>query len=254
MSRVPLYDALAVDYDRFVNWEARLAHELPFFEERFEALGVQRVLDAACGTGHHALALARRGYEVVGTDLSEAMVQRARWNAAAAGADVAFEVAGLGSLAELGRTFDAVICLGNSLPHLLTEQAVAEAMADFQAVLRPGGLLVVQNRNFDRVWAEQERFMAPQTYRDGQQEWIFVRFYDFHPETVTFNMIRLKGEAGGWEQDVESTDLRPIFWQEMVETLVQAGFGKVDLYGDYQASAFDADRSGDLIAVARRSG
>jgi SAM-dependent methyltransferase len=254
MSRVPLYDALAVDYDRFVNWEARLAHELPFFVARFEALGVRHVLDAACGTGHHALALARRGYEVVGADLSQAMVQRARQNAAAAGLDVAFEVAGLGSLSSLGQTFDAVICLGNSLPHLLTGQAVDEAMADFHAVLQPGGLLVAQNRNFDRVWAEQERFMSPQTYREGQQEWIFLRFYDFHPETVTFNMIRLRREADGWAQDVESTELRPIFWREMVAMLAQAGFEEIDLYGDYQASTFDADRSGDLIAVARRSG
>jgi glycine/sarcosine N-methyltransferase len=254
VSPVPLYDTLAVDYDRFVNWEARLAHELPFFVERFEALGVHRVLDAACGTGHHALSLARQGYEVVGADLSEAMVQMARRNAAAAGLDVAFEVAGLGSLADLGQTFDAVICLGNSLPHLLTEQAVAEAMADFHSVLRPGGLLVVQNRNFDRVWAEQERFMSPQTYRDGQREWIFVRFYDFQPETVTFNMIRLKREAEGWQQDVDSTELRPIFWRKMVAVLAQAGFEGIDLYGDYQSATFEADRSGDLIALARRGG
>jgi glycine/sarcosine N-methyltransferase len=254
VSRVPLYDALAVDYDRFVNWAARLAHELPFFEERFVALGVRRVLDAACGTGHHAIALARRGYQVVGTDLSEAMIQRARKNAAAAGVDVAFEVAGLGSLARLGQTFDAVICLGNSLPHMLTEQTVAESVSDFRAVLRPGGLLVVQNRNFDRVWAERERFMSPQTYRDDQQEWIFVRFYDFQAETITFNMIRLKREAEGWEQDVESTELRPIFSREMAALLAQAGFGDVAFYGDYQGSAFDADQSGDLIAVARLAG
>lgn len=254
MSQVPLYDALAVDYDRFVNWEARLAHELPFFEGVFEAGGIHRVLDAACGTGHHALALAQRGYEVVGADLSEAMVEQARENAISAGVDVPFAVAGLGGLHSLGGTFDAAICLGNSLPHLLTEQALADALSDFAAVLRPGGLLVIQNRNFDRVWAEQERFMSPQTYRDGQQEWIFVRFYDFHPETVTFNMIRLRREAEGWTQDVESTELRAIFARQMSTLLAEAGFGKVGFYGDYRGSAFDEAQSGDLIAVARRSG
>jgi glycine/sarcosine N-methyltransferase len=253
VTQVPLYDALAADYDRFVNWEARLAHELPFFDGLFEAEGIHRVLDAACGTGHHAIALARRGYQVVGADLSEAMVDQARENAAAAGVDVTFAVAGLGDLRSLGATFDAAICLGNSLPHLLTEQSLAGALDDFAAVLRLGGLLVIQNRNFDRVWAERERFMAPQTYRDGQQEWVFVRFYDFHPETVTFNMVRLKRQAEGWTQDVESTELRALFWREMATLLAEAGF-EVGFYGDYKGSAFDEAQSGDLIAVARRSG
>jgi SAM-dependent methyltransferase len=60
VSQVPLYDALAADYDRFVEWEGRLSHELPFLTALFEAHRVRRVLDAACGTGQHAIALGGR--------------------------------------------------------------------------------------------------------------------------------------------------------------------------------------------------
>jgi glycine/sarcosine N-methyltransferase len=250
VARVPLYDALAADYDRFVSWEGRLAYELPFLTRLFEEHGVRRVLDAACGTGHHAIALAQRGYQVTGADLSAAMVERARENAAVAGVEVAFVVAGLARLASLGKTFDAAICLGSSLPHLLTAEAVDAALADFAAVLRPGGLLLVQNRNFDRVWSERERFMGPQAHRDGDQEWLFIRFYDFHEETITFNMIRLLRSGGEWEQDVEATELRPIFRDELAASLARAGFGRVAFYGSYQGSAFDPADSGDLIAVA----
>jgi 2-polyprenyl-3-methyl-5-hydroxy-6-metoxy-1,4-benzoquinol methylase len=94
LTQVPLYDALAVDYDRFVNWEGRLSHELPFFVSLFERHGVRRVLDVACGTGHHAIALAQEGYQVVGADLSRAMIQRASENAAVRGADVEFILGG----------------------------------------------------------------------------------------------------------------------------------------------------------------
>jgi glycine/sarcosine N-methyltransferase len=253
LSQVPLYDALAVDYDRFVHWEGRLSHELPFFASLFEQHGVRRVLDAACGTGHHAIALARQGYQVVGTDLSAPMIARARENASAHGVDATFAVAGLGGYATLGQTFDAAICLGNSLPHLLSEQAVAEALADFAAVLRPGGLLVIQNRNFDRVWRERERFMPPQSHRDAGGEWIFVRFYDFREESLTFNMLRLRRTEEGWSQDVESTELRPIFAHDLVSTLQTAGFEQVALYGSYDGSPFDPAGSGDLIAVAIRA-
>jgi glycine/sarcosine N-methyltransferase len=254
VSQVPLYDALAADYDRFVEWEGRLSHELPFLTALFEAHRVQRVLDAACGTGQHAIALAQRGYQVVGADLSAAMVARAKANAATQGVEVAFVEAGLGELAGLGMTFEAAICLGNSLPHLLSESAVARALADLSGVLRPGGLLVIQNRNFDRVWAEQERFMPPQSRREAEGEWLFLRFYDFGEETVTFNMLRLRRTDDGWVQDVESTELRPLFGDDLARALVAAGFDPVRLYGSYDGSPFDAAESGDLIAVAKRAG
>ena len=109
VSSVPLYDALAADYDRFVNWDGRLAHELPFLGQLFAQHDVHHILDAACGTGHHAIALARQGHKVMGVDLSAAMIQRARENAAAAGADAAFVVAGLGELAAQGKAFDAAL-------------------------------------------------------------------------------------------------------------------------------------------------
>ena len=252
MSQVPLYDALAADYDRFVNWEGRLAHELPFFDRLLAGRDGVHVLDAACGTGHHAIALARRGHRVVGVDLSSSMVDRARENAEAAGANVTFAVAGLGNLATLGETFDAALCLGNSLPHLLTASAVEEALTDFATVLRPGGLLVVQSRNFDRVCREQERFMGPQSHREGDAEWLFVRFYDFHEETITFNMARLVRTVDGWEQNVDSTELRPILQKDLLAQLASSGFGPVVCYGGYDGAAFDASESGDLIVVATR--
>jgi SAM-dependent methyltransferase len=252
-SYVPLYDFLAADYDRFVNWEARLSHELPFLDALFKEHSVHSVLDAACGSGQHAIGLAKRGYKAAGTDLSGAMIEKARQNAKAEGADVTFTVAGLGELATLGRMFDGGLCLGNSLPHLLSAEAVGKALADFAAVLRPGGLLVIQNRNFDQVWTRRERFMAPQAHREEAGEWLFLRFYDFHAETVTFNMIHLRRTEQGWTQHVESTELRPVFRDDLAAALAASGFERITFYGNYEGSSFDPEQSGDLIAVALKT-
>jgi glycine/sarcosine N-methyltransferase len=146
--------------------------------------------------------------------------------------------------------FDAVLCLGNSLPHLLTTEAVAGALADFAAVLRPGGLLLIQNRNFDRVLAERRRFMDPQSHSSEAGEWLFVRFYDFKESSITFNMLRLRRRGERWTQDVESTDLQPIRRDDLAQALAAAGFSRVSYFGGYDGSAFDPARSGDLIAVA----
>ena len=155
-----MYDSFSSDYDRFVNWPNRLNFELPFIEREIQAVGTPhapaRVLDAACGTGMHAVALAKRGYRAAGADISAGMVARAAANAAEAGVEIPFVPAGFGQLALAFRQnnpaylpFDALLCLGNSLPHLLTPSDLSAALADFGVCLRPGGLLLIQNRNFE---------------------------------------------------------------------------------------------------------
>jgi 2-polyprenyl-3-methyl-5-hydroxy-6-metoxy-1,4-benzoquinol methylase len=253
VSQVPLYDAFSADYDRFVEWPARLAHELPHLERLFAAHGVQRVLDAACGTGQHALALARRGYEADGADLSAPMIERARAQAAAGGLAVRFAVAGLGELAQtLPGPYDALLCLGNSLPHLLAPEAVQGALADFAALLRPGGLLVIQNRNYDRVWRERERFMPLQVHREEGREWLFLRFMDFHEATLTFNVVTLERVGDSWTYRVGVTELRPIFQGELAAWLPAAGLEPLHFWGGYEGAPFDPETSDDLIAVAQR--
>jgi glycine/sarcosine N-methyltransferase len=251
----PLYDALSQDYDRFVNWEARLTHELPFIEQRLTSAAARAVLDAACGTGRHSIALAARGYDVVGADISAPMIERARRNAADAGAEIRFFAAGFGDLAPLpGAPFDALLCLGNSLPHVLTLPDLEHTLADFVAALRPGGLLLIQNRNLDAVVAARDRWMGPETHREADREWLFFRFYDFNPDgTLTFNMVRLQRTDGGrWEQQVGSTLLYPWSSTELVALLGAAGFAGLRLYGDLTGDPFDPATSGNLIIEAVR--
>ena len=262
------YNAFSSDYDRFVNWKSRLAYELPFIEARLHELasgssGPLRVLDSACGTGMHAIALAQRGYAAAGADLSTGMVARARANAENAGVKVQFLAAGFGELAaafggEAIFPFDALLCLGNSLPHLLTPQSLGQALADFAACLRPGGLLLIQNRNFDAVLAQRERWMEPQAYREGEPaapgaEWLFLRFYDYEPGgLIAFNIVTLHREAGGsWQQSVTTTHLRPLRQAALVEALREAGYQEIQSYGSMAGDPFDPTSSGNLIVTAR---
>lgn len=255
-----MYDDFSNDYDRFVNWAGRLAHELPFIESQLTLVAGsenRRLLDAACGTGMHAIALAQRGYTVTGADFSAGMIQRARENALAQAASVQFITAGFGQLAPLAGkgTFSAVLCLGNSLPHALAAEELAAALEDFAACLRPGGLLVVQNRNFDAVMASLERWMEPQAHRQGDQERIFVRFYDFDPDgLITFNILTLRREeTGGWTQQSTSTRLRPLLQAEMITALEAAGYRAIESYGNMSGAAFERRTSGNLVVAARRS-
>jgi len=250
-----MYDEFSSDYDRFVNWPGRLAVEMPFIEGQLRAAGAQRVLDAACSTGQHALALAGSGYRVVGADLSPKMIERAQANARARSVAAEFVAAGFGELrARVGDGFDAVLCLGNSLPHLLTGSDLMAALADFASCLRPGGTLLIQNRNFDRVLARRERWMEPQAHQEGDREWLFLRFYDFEPDGLLgFNVVTLQRQAGGsWTQHSMASRLWPQRQTELVAALAAAGFAQTTSYGDLQGTPFDAASSGNLVLRAQR--
>jgi len=183
------------------------------------------------------------------------MIERARVNGKATGVGVRFEVAGFGELGtEVGSGFDALLCLGNSLPHVLTADALQATLTDFAAVLRPGGLVLIQNRNFDAILARHERWMEPQAHREEEAEWLFLRFYDFNPDgTLTFNVVTLRRhEAGEWTQQVEATALRPLVHAELSSAITAAGFTDVYCYGDMNGAPFDPETSGNLILTARR--
>lgn len=115
-----------------------------------DCLGLEpgvRVLDVGCGPGRHAHALGRRGFEVVGVDISERFVALARQNAPD-GAAVSFERADARSL-EYDSEFDAVISLcqgafglsgGAGVASLDPDRAVLDGIA---RALRPGGRLAL---------------------------------------------------------------------------------------------------------------
>ncbi len=270
MESTGFYDGLGQDYDLMVSWEERLAREGAFFRRLFGENGARVVLDAACGTGMHAIEFARGGRQCTGADLSPVMVQKARENARGAGVPARFEVAGFGELVQvIGGSFDAVTCLGNSLPHLLDDASLRACLSDFAGILRPGGVLVIQNRNYDRLLRDRQRFMPLASRTGGEGETLFLRITDFAPSAATvpggipaatvpggsddlivFTLVVLKKREGAWSQTVQSTPLRALRRRTLEDALAQAGFSSVRVYGSYDLAPYDAPGTNDLVAIA----
>lgn len=109
--------------------------------------GGERVLDLACGIGRHSLELRRRGFEVVGVDISPDLLEMAERAAAEAGLEVSFMQADLREL-ELSAEFDLVLSLNDgAVGYFETD---AENYRTFEVVsnaLRPGGGHLMQLPN-----------------------------------------------------------------------------------------------------------
>jgi len=84
--------------------------EVDFIEELFRPPAGARVLDLGCGTGRHAVELARRGYSVTGVDLSAGMLDEARGAAGAAGVELELVKADATAFRS-AEPFDLVLCL-----------------------------------------------------------------------------------------------------------------------------------------------
>jgi SAM-dependent methyltransferase len=103
---------------------------------------VRSVLDMGCGTGRHSVELARRGYEVVGVDLSARMLERARRRAVEEAArGVTFALGDIQTV-QLGRRFDAVISMFAVVGYQIGDAAVRSTMANVRRHLEPGGPFV----------------------------------------------------------------------------------------------------------------
>lgn len=143
--------ALQTLYSRFgVHFDAIAAAggvdtegEVSFLDRVFRTHGVRSVLDLACGTGRHSLALAHRGYEVTGIDYAPELLDVAR---AKAGPSVTFALQDVSAI-DAGTGFDAAICMWSTFGEL-----PYRAMLDsLRGALRPGGLFVVDTKNYPEL-------------------------------------------------------------------------------------------------------
>jgi SAM-dependent methyltransferase len=143
------WDLAAADYDRL--WQEPLGPARTALAAGVAARGGERVLDVACGTGRLALDLAHAvgpGGNVVGVDLSAAMVDAARRRVAAHGiGNAVFERMDAEALALPDASFDVVVCaLG-----LMYMPDPRQALREMARVLRTGGRIAVV------VWGDRRR-------------------------------------------------------------------------------------------------
>ncbi|HRI87690.1 MAG TPA: class I SAM-dependent methyltransferase [Candidatus Hydrogenedentes bacterium] len=134
----PDYYALAFSYRDF-------AREVAVFEDciaRYSKVPVVRVLEICCGHAPHIAALAERGFAYIGVDRSEAMLARAKSNAAGCGADAMFLQSGLTEFVSPAPADFAFVALA-SLYVTSTEELHAHFHA-MAAALRPGALYLME--------------------------------------------------------------------------------------------------------------
>ena len=243
------YDGVSSFYDEMTRFDKRVEAERTMLQRWQKRYDFSSVVDVACGTGLHAILLAEMGVRTVGVDISSAMIEKAQRNSKRFNVNVTWQVGSMLNLVDyFQNSFDAVFCLGNSVPHLLTESQLTSAIQNFAKILNPNGLLVLQILNYASILQGKNRIVGIHQQKDHT----FVRFYDFEKEFIRFNILAIKWQNGKNTHSLHSTQLYPYRKNELENVLTHNGFKKPELFGNMQFAPFDMDTSKNLVIAARK--
>lgn len=245
-----MYQKLAYYYD-YIFPTGKV--QLNFFKDEFSAYNVMQVLDLACGSGNYSIEFARWGLDVTGVDYEQAMIDYAKTKLEKESElNVDFFQGDMRNLSQPDSIFDAVVCIGNSLVHLLTEDDIALALGEMHRVCKSKGLLILQILNYDHI-IEKNVTILPDI-KNNEPNLTFTRQYEFRDDGLINFHTSLILNSDQQQQSVDhgSVLLRPLRPQILKKLLTTVGFNEIELFGGFNRSPLSIDTSALVIKALKK--
>ena len=221
-------------WDRLIDWDARAEAEGDFFIKILREHGAKSVLDVATGTGFHSIRLLQEGFDVVSSDGSPNMLARAFHNAREKDQLLRTTQADWRFLnRDVHGEFDSVICLGNSFTHLFVERDRRKSLAEYYAVLKHNGVLILDHRNYDRLLDNGVAI------RSGKGKVYCGKDVEVVPEYVDEGLARFRYSFS--DNSAYHLNMFPLRHSYVRRLLSEVGFQKITTFGDYTLGHEDPD-------------
>lgn len=248
--KLSFYEALSRYYDDLFPASAA---QVRFVADRTPEGG--KILDVAAGTGNLAIELAKLGYQVTAIDVDPAMAERMEAKRELAGKEgflpLLMDMRGLNTLP--AQAYDAVLCVGNSLVHLDNLIEIADAVIRMYDRLKPGGTLVLQIVNYDRILRDHVKELPLIERQAGEDKVVFRRIYEMGEDGILF-LGHLTVERGDSKESYTSeVKLLPLQSEELLQIMDQFGLPVPELYGSFQGEPY-TESSPATVAVLRKPG
>jgi SAM-dependent methyltransferase len=200
--------------------------------------------------------LERRGYEIEAIDESPAMISRARAKAAATGSRIAFRVGDMRQLSAFRGSFDAVICLFDSIGYVRTNEGLRLVLEGVARALREGGLFLFEFWHAAAMLGHYEPLRA-RSWITGDGEVLRIARTRLEPREQTaeveYKVYELHRD-GSYSSFEEAQINRYFLVQEMASWLAVAGFTPLRWYAGFSEDEVIREDTWHVVAVARRGG
>lgn len=248
-----LFENYARKYDR-ESFTQGTAGECDFLEREMGFDKSRRILDIGCGTGRHALELTRRGYRVLGVDLSAAQIGRAREKAREEGLEVDFRLHDARDLPFQGGFDVAVMLCEGGFSLMETDEMNFEILRGAARALDPGGKFVFTTLNglFPLFHSVKDFLNAGQ--QEGNSACESSRF-----DLMTFrdyNAVTFEDDLG----NVKTLDCNERYYvpSEITWLLKSLGFASIGIFGA-RLGAFSREHAlttedYEMLVVATKQG
>lgn len=201
------------------------------------------ILDIACGSGGYSKSLSDLGYNVTAIDLDYAMVGKLKQK----DADIDARVLNMLDINQLDNKYDLLFCIGNSIVHLDDNDEILEFLGKCKDVLKPGGHLIIQIVNYDRVLEKDVKSLP--LIENEEVDLVFERYYEYLQDKHKMDFKTILNVDGMILEN--SVLLYPIRSKELSEILGKSGFINIKKYGSFKKDQYDPMNSFPLVIVAQ---
>ncbi len=226
------------------GWDrpAKVEPDADFLEKVLELAPGARVLDVPCGEGRLARELARRGYRMMGLDLTPSLIRHGRAAAAREDLRIDFRQGDMRRLPWRG-TLDGVFCWWGSFGYF-DEAGNLDFLRAAARVLKPGGRFALDCHSSETLFPD---FAERQWVEVGRTLVLTDNLYD--PETGRIETEWTFPGPGGRHRRRSSVRLYSLL--ELNRLMAEAGFGKLRAYGNLDGDPFALGSSRLLLAAEK---
>lgn len=245
-------------YKRFADVYDQLVQDIPYIkwadylQSAFLKFGQnpELILELGCGTGSMAIELAKRGYDVIGLDISAEMLSKAYEKAKKNKTDILFINQDMRNFRLHGKV-DAVLCLLDSLNYIPALSDVKKVFKLVSKYLNPSGLFIFDLNSPYKL----STVLGQNIFYDLSDDvtWIWANTYNEKEKRTTFDLtFFVRNKEGLYERFDETHEETAYTREEITEALEYAGLNLVGCYGDLSFSE-PSDKEERIFYIAQKS-
>ena len=244
------YSGFAKVYDLFMD---NIPYEewIDYVKELFAEEGIKEgiLLDLGCGTGSVTELLAESGFDMIGIDNSEEMLEIAMEKREESGLDILYLLQDMREF-ELYGTVKGVVSICDSMNYILDDEDLLDVFKLVHNYLDNEGIFI-----FDmNTMYKYEQILADNTFAEDREESSFIweNYYDEEEEINQYDLSLFVQEKDGRYRKYEETHLQRAYEQQCVEELIkESGLELLHVY-DAFTKDLPAEDSQRIYFVCRR--